>query len=147
MTITNAPTADDVAPVLLMSEPKFHRGIDMPMRREASRTITYTWEIGEGEKWRNEDPSAPNERVPFKAQLSVTHEKGRGARYRASLYQLTGNGIIFDGRNGLHICSDTNGAGRYNATKLAAFAKYALNELQSRVTDPAVLAYFKPERV
>jgi hypothetical protein len=31
-------------------------------------------------------------------------------------------GVVFDGRNGLRICSDTNGAGRYNANKLDAFA-------------------------
>lgn len=149
-----APTATDIAPVLLTSEPKYHRGIDTPLRREASRTITYTWTIGDGEKWRNVDPSMPNERVTFQAVLTITHDKKgrRPAAYRATLWQQTdeGNGIvgtIFDARNGLHICSDTNGAGRYNANKLHAFAQYALIQLRSRAADPAVLAYFKPERV
>jgi hypothetical protein len=58
-TTTNASRDADVAPVLLMSEPTFHRGIDTPLRREASRTITYTWEIGEGDKWRNEARAPP----------------------------------------------------------------------------------------
>jgi hypothetical protein len=151
---TNAPTAADIAPVLLTSEPKYHRGIDTPMRREASRTITYTWEIGDGDKWRNEDPNAANERVTFLAVLTITHDKKgrRPAAYRATLWQHQesadgATGVVFDGRNGLHICSDTNGAGRYNANKLHAFAQYALIELRSRVTDEQVLAYFKPERV
>lgn len=149
-------TATTVTPEqLLTSEPKYHRGIDTPMRREASRTITFTWEIGEGDKWRNADPSTPNERTTFLAVLTVTHDKKsyRGAAaYRATLWQHQrnaggGEGCIFDGRNGLHVCSDTNGAGRYNAGKLAAFAQYALTQLRQRGPDPQVLAYFRPERV
>jgi hypothetical protein len=152
-TTTNASRDADVAPVLLMSEPPFPRGIDTPLRREASRTITYTWEIGEGDKWRNEDPSAANERVTFLAVLTITHnKKGRGAaHYSATLWQhqeASGmTSVVFDGRNGLGICTDTNRAGRYNANQLDAFARYALTELRSRITDERVLAYFKPERV
>lgn len=154
-------TATTVTPEqLLASEPKFHRGLDTPMRREASRTITYTWATGEGDLWKNAaDYAGENERVPFFAVLTIDHhKKGRGAaHYRATLRQHHGAGAsmcIFDGRNGLHICSDTNRAGRYNANQLAAFAEYALTQLRERAEDPRpaaggadVLAYFKPERV
>ncbi len=139
---------------LLASAPKFHRGLDTPMRREASRTITYTWATGEGNLWRNaEQHNAPSEVVPFFAVLTVTHHKKHRcpAHYGATLRQHHGEGAsmcIFDGRNGLSIATDVNGAGRYNANKLAAFAEYALEQLQGpKSADPAVLAYFRPERI
>jgi hypothetical protein len=147
-------TATTVTPeALLASEPKFHRGLDTPMRREASRTITYKWATGEGDLWKNPDQHlAASERVPFFAVLTIDHhKKGRGvAHYSATLWQHHGEGgsmCAHDGRNGRRICTDTTRAGRYNADKLAAFAEHALKQLRERANDPAVLAYFKPERV
>jgi hypothetical protein len=149
---SNAPTDADRAAALLASEPRYHRGLDTPMRREASRTIKFTWDVGEGDLWKNQNTLAESERVPFFAVLTVTHNKKdrSAANYSASLWQHHGAGAsmcVFDGRNGLRVLTDTNGAGRYNANKLEAFAHYALAQLRERANDPAVLVYFKPERV
>lgn len=146
-TITTTPEQ------LLATEPKYRRGLDTPMRTEASRTITYTWSTGEGDLWKGSHLAA-SERVPFFAVLTVTHHKTglRAAHYSADLRQHHGEGAsmcAFDGRNGLSVLTDTSGAGRYNANKLEAFARYALERLQGPEMnrDPKVLAYFKPERV
>jgi hypothetical protein len=139
---------------LLASEPKFHRGMDTPMRREASRTITYSWTVGEGDMWKQ--TVGPNERVTFRAVLTITHNKKghRGAaHYSAVLWQHHvdahgAEGVLFDAHNGLHVLMDTAGAGRYSAAKLAAFAKYALGQLQGpKANDERVLRYFAPERI
>jgi hypothetical protein len=81
------------------------------MRREASRTIKFTWDVGEGDLWKNQNTLAESERVPFFAVLTVTHnKKGRGAaNYSATLWQHHGAGAsmcVFDGRNGC-ACSPT----------------------------------------
>jgi hypothetical protein len=140
---------------LLATEPKYHRGLKTPFRPEADRTITFTWVVGEGDKWKQ--TMGENERVTFLAVLSVTHnKKGRGAaHYSARLWQhqrdVDGSleGCMFDAVNGTGFgLTDTNGAGRYNAVKLEAFAHYALKQLREQhATDPQVLRYFRPERV
>lgn len=148
----NYSAADAAPAALLATEPEYHRGVNTEWQKEAERTITFTWTVGEGDKWKQ--TTGANERVTFDAVLNVTHnKKGRGpAHYSATLWQhQTGGsgmtGVLYDGHNGLRVLTDTAGAGRYNAAKLEAFAYRALTQLRAKSDDPAVLAYFRPERV
>jgi hypothetical protein len=146
--MTNATTVTPEE--LLASEPKFHQGLKTPMRPEANRTITYTWTVGDGPEWR--ETQGENPTVTYLAVLNITHHKGRGAAYTATLWQEQidsdgSRGVQVNGRNGLRVYTDFNRAGRFSLSKLQAFAPYALAVLRSKFDDPDVLAYFKPERV
>jgi hypothetical protein len=146
--MTNATTVTPEE--LLASEPKFHQGLKTPFHKEGDRTITYTWTVGDGPEWR--ETQGENPTVTYLAVLNITHKKGRGAAYTATLWQehISGGGsrgTSINGRNGLRIYTDFNRAGRFSLSKLQAFAPYALAQLREKSNDPDVLAYFKPERV
>lgn len=142
-TITATQTPEEI----IASEPERKRGLKTPFNKEGDRKITFSWEIGTGVEF--------DEPVKVTARLEVTHRKAsdsrdRRARYQATLYRITKReggleSIKFDGRNGTRVVDQTQGAGRFNADTLSAFANYALNIARGEIANAKVRVYFTPE--